>query len=304
MIWFRRGVIATFILSVIGFAASLMLWMEDYDVDAPVITMEEEEIIVSIEDAEYSWLEGIHATDALDGDVTSSLMVEHASGFTTEMQREVSILAFDTSNNITKITRMITYSDYTEPTFQLSGALRIAEGNDISQLLKFISAEDCREGDISEWVQQYYVGDSVIDTEVVGYYPMTFSVFNSLGDSVEFQATIEVYDATQETVRPTIKLNEYMIYLENGAEFNPVDYLDKIVYEEVQYISFSEEVVTEEVELEENEEESLVAFDVNLLNIINEVNTDVSGWYEVSYSLSDIYGNQQVVYLLVCVEER
>lgn len=309
MIWFRRGVIVALVISTIAFTISMRLWWQGYDVEAPVITMEDTEIEVNINDGEEVLLEGISAFDTIDGDVTDLLMVENISGFSSDMSREVSILSFDRSNNVTAVTRTISYSDYAEPRFSLSSALKIAAGDDVTDFLNYLSVEDCIEGDISEWIQQYYVGDSVIDTAVAGYYPMTFSVFNSMGDSVEFQATIEVYDATKEADKPEIELSEYMIYLENGEVFEPEDYVQKVIINEATYIRSSEGVLEdlsyEPVQLDDELEEvevSYPTFDMNQIAIINEVDTSTSGWYEVSYSLTNVYGDERVVYLVVCVE--
>lgn len=309
MIWFRRGVIVALVISTIAFTVSMRLWWQGYDVEAPMITMEDTEIEVSINDGEEILLEGISALDTIDGDVTDLLMVENISDFSSDMSREVSILSFDKSNNVTTATRTISYSDYTEPRFSLRSALRIATGDDVADILSYLSVEDCIEGDISEWIQQYYVGDSVIDTSVSGYYPMIFSVFNSMGDSVEFQATIEVYDATKEADKPEIMLSEYIIYLENGETFEPKDYIQKVIYNDATYIRSSEgkleDLSYEPVQGDEELEEvaaSYPTFDMDQIAIINEVDTSVSGWYEVSYTLTNVYGDERVVYLGVCVE--
>ncbi|MFQ7768823.1 MAG: hypothetical protein ACLRIL_11475 [Fusicatenibacter saccharivorans] len=50
-------------------------------------------------------LSGVTAYDAKDGDVTDSLAVEHISNFIEKGRRKISIVAFDSDNNVTHAER-------------------------------------------------------------------------------------------------------------------------------------------------------------------------------------------------------
>lgn len=79
--------------------------------------MDNSEISVSIHADEAELLAGVTAYDAKDGDVTDSLAVEHISNFIEKGRRKISIVAFDSDNNVTHAEREMVYNDYTSPVF-------------------------------------------------------------------------------------------------------------------------------------------------------------------------------------------
>jgi hypothetical protein len=91
-------------------------------------------------------------------------------------------------------------------------------------------------------------------------------VTNSLGDTVEMDFPVEVYDPEWYTAQ--VKLNQYLLYLKKGEEFKPEKYLD----------AFS--VRGEETSVKYGIPEKI------LCDITSNVNTDVPGIYRVKYTLT------------------
>ena len=58
-----------------GFAVYQFLWNQTYDREPPKITMDQDELTLSVSDPESALLQGITATDPQDGDVTDSLVL-------------------------------------------------------------------------------------------------------------------------------------------------------------------------------------------------------------------------------------
>ena len=105
-----------------GFAAYQLILNQAYDRVPPKITMDSDEITVSVSDSEEQLLQGVTATDARDGDVTSSLVVEAVRGVVANQEFTVTYAAFDGAGNVAKAQRTVHYSDYVSPRFSLTGA--------------------------------------------------------------------------------------------------------------------------------------------------------------------------------------
>ena len=117
------------------------------DTIAPTITMDMNEITISVEDDESVLLEGITAQDNRDGDVTDSLTVDNISTFNRDGKRYVTIAAFDNSNNVGKATREITYKDYRPPRFDITEPMTFSIG--ATKYFSSITANDVLDGDIT-----------------------------------------------------------------------------------------------------------------------------------------------------------
>ena len=135
----RAAVLILFLASSLAFGGCLMRQRTGKDGKGPEISMDNSEISVSIHADEAELLSGVTAYDAKDGDVTDSLAVEHISNFIEKGRRKISIVAFDSDNNVTHAEREMVYNDYTSPVFSLDGALRFS-----------VNADDLTEG-LSGW---------------------------------------------------------------------------------------------------------------------------------------------------------
>lgn len=135
----RAAVLILFLASSLAFGGCLMRQRTGKDGKGPEISMDNSEISVSIHADEAELLSGVTAYDAKDGDVTDSLAVEHISNFIEKGRRKISIVAFDSDNNVTHAEREMVYNDYTSPVFSLDGPLRFS-----------VNADDLTEGLIGD----------------------------------------------------------------------------------------------------------------------------------------------------------
>lgn len=87
----------------IGIGAFLYL---NQDRTAPVVTLPEKELVYTEEITEAELLDGVTAYDAVDGDVTASVLVEKISA-TADGRVIVTYAAVDSSNNVEEKSRII-----------------------------------------------------------------------------------------------------------------------------------------------------------------------------------------------------
>ena len=75
---------------------------------------------VSVDAGEEELLQGISAWDNRDGDLTSEIMVDHISTLVSDNTAKITYVVFDRSDNASKLTRTIAYTDYETPKFSLT----------------------------------------------------------------------------------------------------------------------------------------------------------------------------------------
>lgn len=144
----------------------------------PMIEIQAESDVFSVNATEEDLLSGVVATDNEDGNVTDSIIIESISQFFDDNVRTVTYVAFDSSNNVTKCTRDIKYSDYVAPTFTNPTRISVKTGS-ASEILSKITVEDKLDGDISSQVR---LEVNTVVTGIPGEYPVRASVTNSAGD--------------------------------------------------------------------------------------------------------------------------
>lgn len=264
----RTVSIALLIIAIVLFGVHIFRVRFLKDKTGPVFHVDSNLVEVSVKDSEEAWLKGVTATDAADGDVTDSIIVEAISPFTGRQHRIVTYAAFDSDNHVTHGKREIVYTDYEPSTFNLSRQLSFAMNS--TNLLEGITAEDCIDGDITKSIRM--MSDEEIDTAHVGEYPARLKVTNSAGGVSYLPITVEVHDPTVYYRLPQVKLTKNVVYVEKGSDFNEEDYLDSITVNGTEF-SFTEE------------SENTIEYD--RVDIESDVDTDVSGYYEVVYSYQD-----------------
>lgn len=243
------------------------------DEDGPVISMEEEELQVSVSDGTDILMQGVTAYDEKDGDVTSTMVIESISGFVDKNTRYINYAAFDENNHVAKASRKLVYTDYEPIRFSISSALRFAVTNSNSKdVLKYVKAYDCIDGDISNQIT--FSEDSTVDVSTAGDYKVTLMVRNSAGDEAVLPVTITMYTNADELAAPSISLSSYLVYTKVGEPIDPRSYIINQVDELERY------------------------------RISDNVNYDVPGTYEIQYSLKDDNGHEGKANLVVVVEER
>lgn len=277
----RAASIALFIIAVVLLGIHLYKARVLKDQTGPVFNVDSNLIEVSVKDNEEAWLKGVTAIDAADGDVTDSIIVESISPFTGRQHRIVTYAAFDSDNHVTHGKREIAYSDYVPSRFNLNKQLSFAMNS--TNLLDGITVEDCIDGDITRSVKM--MSDEEIDTAHVGEYPARLKVTNSAGGVSYLPVTVEIHDPTVYYRLPQIKLTKNVIYVEKGADFDEEEYLDSITINGTRFLLTDEAGTYGASSSVTGNSENTIGYD--RVDIESEVDTDVSGYYEVLYSFQD-----------------
>ena len=259
----RAAVLILFLASTLAFGGCLVRQQTGKDGKGPEITMDNSEISASIHAEESELLAGVTAYDKKDGDVTSSLAVEHISNFVEKGRRKISIVAFDSDNHVTHAERELVR-------FSLNA----------DDLTEGLSAEDCLDGTITDRIRISYE-DEISSTP--GLYHVTYSVANRAGDVTSLPVTVELYDPAEENGKPQITLSDYLIHLDLQQPFDPQAYLESVSVDQMLY---EEELLGE-----------------NQFSIDNPVDTGSAGVYEVTYTATAEDGQTSSVRLIVCVNE-
>lgn len=252
------------------------------DTVPPVITCEDEILLVSVADSDDVLMTGIHAVDDRDGDVTASLLIEKKGTIDAEGCRKITYGAFDSSNNVAKYTRTIRYQDYESPHFSLSGALIFQNWN-LGEALNMIHAEDCIDGDLSSQIKLYSYGGE----NTSNYRTLTVYLKNSSGENVQKSFLVELLNITAEeyTKGPKLELKDYLIYMKKGEkEPDWKEYLASLK------VVGADRVVTKL----QDYSDVLVASNVKL---------SAAGDYDVTYTYTDEHGYTGKTRLVVIVEE-
>ena len=262
-----------------GFAAYQFLWHQTYDREPPKITMDQDELTLSVSDPESALLQGITATDAQDGDVTGSLVVESVLGVVANQEFTVTYAAFDSVGNVAKAQRTVHYSDYVSPRFSLTGSLLFQAGASLD-IFSVLAAEDVVDGDLTERIKATMTSGGQQISEP-GDYTVEFRVTNSLGDTSYFEAPIRVVAAENNTAKVT--LSEYLIYVSKGEKLQLKEYLESM------------KAGKDTIPLGRYNSDVFIDVDSN-------VDTDTPGTYWVDYTVTygDYIGQSR---LIVVVEE-
>ena len=251
------------------------------DRTGPVFHMDNRTVEVSVKDEQEALIKGLTATDARDGDVSGSIIVESVGPFTGSGSRIVTYAAFDSDNHVTHTKREMIYTDYVPSHFHLNRPLSFAMNT--VNILNGVSVVDSIDGDLTRNVRM--VSDGDIDTAHVGEYRARLKVTNSAGGVSYLPVTVEIYDASVFHRLPLLNLKEYVVYVEKGDEFDEREYLTSIVINGTSY-SMTEEDGTYGSPAEAQEEaQRTISYD--RVYIESEVDTDVIGSYEVLYSFED-----------------
>ena len=192
--WFA---ITLFLLSVVLYALDQNQIRRKTDQTIPKISMDQDEIQVSVKDPEKVWKKGITAYDEKDGDITDSLVIESVSTFLEKGRRLVSYAAFDRDGHVAKASRQLIYTDYHSPKISCAKPFSFPVGT--QDILDSVYATDCIDGDISNKVE--ITGDSVFFLNIAGEYEIWLQVTNSCGDMVTVPVTLEMVDYRQQTER-------------------------------------------------------------------------------------------------------
>jgi len=201
----------------------------------PVITCEEDAITISVKDEDTKLLEGIHAKDNRDGDITDSVRVSSMSHFV-KGKRTVTYAVFDRANNVGTLERTVKYSDYRAPRIYLEKPLRfIISASGELDISEYYTADDCLDGDLTSQVRvlmnenYYYMQE--------GIHEVTLQVNNSAGDvcSIPMEMQIAYNDNDDERAKEYPTLSDYIVYTSLNKEIKESKYLTGISRNNVEY---------------------------------------------------------------------
>ena len=140
------------ILLLIGLYALFLVGFKLYNKtenEAPIISIQNEILTVSVKDKENALLQGVSASDTEDGDLTSKIVVDSISEFDEKNYRTVTYVVFDNDDQMAKATRRIKYSDYSAPVFDVESPLMFYNSSTNSEIIKYVSAYSSLDGNIS-----------------------------------------------------------------------------------------------------------------------------------------------------------
>jgi hypothetical protein len=271
MIKIKRLLIAVFILVAVLFAVSQISERVGNDKTPPVISCSPEVLEISVSDDESALLTGVTATDNRDGDITDKIVISGVSKLISEDTAKVTYLVFDSGDNMGSCTRLIRYTDYRRPQFKLTEPLQFKVGDTLS-IEDRLFAYDVIDGDVTENIR---VSTLDLTGSAEGVYYITVQVVNSMGDSARLSLPVVVGNTTRRT--PVIELTEYITYVEENSRFDPESYVQSVTVNgsdgEISRVEWS-----------------------------GEVDTSVSGEYQVTYTYTSSDGASGSVILIAVVE--
>lgn len=278
----KRLRIISFIILLAGIASVGYLRVrhgQSSDGIAPSITMDEKKITISVKDEEDVLLQGITAKDNKDGDVTDTLVVDNISTFNGEGKRYVTIAAFDTSNNVGKVTREVEYSDYRAPHFDVTAPFVFSKNE--NRFLDNITANDVIDGDLTGGI--HFADNTSIYSDTPGEYEAKIQVKNSAGDTATLPITLKIVESLYDE-KPSVILKHYVRYIQKGQKIDYKKLMDGAVIHGREY------------ELKGGEEVDDKTVGRDLIRINDEdVNYDKAGIYHVTYKIRVPDGQEDTI---------
>lgn len=222
----QRILIVALVVLLIAQIATTMYMRSLDNNDPPKITCPDYVLEVSAkEGTNADFLKDVKAYDNQDGDLTERIVLGGMSKLTSFDMVKVTLLVFDSDNNIGKLVREVRFTDYHRPVFELREPLIFTSADEMA-LLRCVTVTDVFEGDISNRISV-----STTEKEDEELYYVTVQVVNFLGDgaSLRLPVLMQSYD----TARPEIELKKYLIYLDKDAAFKAEDYLGTVMVDKV-----------------------------------------------------------------------
>lgn len=220
--WLQKAVLLLFAITLVAFVVFSLIDKITTDNSVPEIAIETAELSISVKDKKEALLKGVTAKDKKDGDITDKVLVESVSKFIEPGVFDVTYAVADNDNHVSKATRRVRYTDYTQPEFYMKRALVYSVDEDVD-IRAAVGARDCIDGDISDRVT-IMATDFVQNT--AGVFTVSLQVANSMGHMIYLDVTVHVEG--NETMAPEIQLQKSLIYIKKGE--NPVfeDYIKEV----------------------------------------------------------------------------
>ena len=170
------------------------------DAQPPKIAFSDQTLALSVHDPKSMLLQGVTATDNVDGDVTASLVVASIQLLDKSGNIQVTYAAFDAAGNAAKAVRQVQYTDYQSPRFCVQQSLTFAYNSSFN-LLRLIKAQDILDGDISHRIRTISLDDSSLST--LGTHYVELKVSNTLGETAKLVIPVEVYESATRSLAET-----------------------------------------------------------------------------------------------------
>lgn len=256
------------------FGVSEAIEWKNADMAPPQLTAETDFIEVPCAYTRQDLMEGIHAWDVEDGDLTNDVVLGTFSRFLEDGVCNLTYVVFDDADQATSLTRKVRFIDYHSPRFTLTTPLVFEEGQGgYSQIVSALGAQDSLDGDRTEWIVRTATN---LNAQTAGTYSVSFEVGNSYGDSSSVQLPVHIIPA--QAGIGGITLNTGLVYLEVGQSLDPAQY--------IQYVTAADGS----------------EIDPATVQISSQVNSQTDGCYEVHYEVEDFQGNSYETWLTVIVE--
>ncbi|MEE1280832.1 MAG: hypothetical protein UHK60_01065 [Acutalibacteraceae bacterium] len=160
------------------------------NINYPVIEFKEDyKETVSVKSTDEELLEYVTATDVEDGDISKDVIVEQMSNLIEGNRREVVYSVCDSDNHVTKVTKEITYRDYTSPVIEPIEEEPVINERKYTAVRGCFRAIDVIDGDISNKIKIVSI-DTSKGTSTRGVFPVTLTVTNSCGDVSYLESTV------------------------------------------------------------------------------------------------------------------
>lgn len=238
--------------------ANVSEWMNE-DETLPTITADSDTIDVPCAYTTDQLLAGVTASDAKDGDLTGQILVGNFTRFIDPGVCDLNYVVFDSSEHMATLTRRVHFTDYHSPRFALAEPLVFAESTtNNTEVRDLFSASDVLDGDLTDWIT--YVETNAAYNNP-GDYTITMEVRNSFGDTVRYAFPIHIYERNTQDF--TISLTDALVYVQQGGDFDPLEYIESVE------------------DLSGNE------YSPSLLRVTSTVDTGTPGIYEVHYEIGN-----------------
>lgn len=152
---------------------------------------------VSVRSTDEDLLEYVTATDAEDGDISKNVIVEQMSNLIEGNRREIIYSVCDSDNHVTKISKKITYSDYTSPVIEPVDEESIINERKYVAVRACFKATDVIDGDISNKIKIVSI-DTSKGTSTRGVFPVILTVTNSCGDVSYLETSVTFVGGEEE----------------------------------------------------------------------------------------------------------
>lgn len=215
-------------ITLLVFAAALLLFAgskaySHFFVDStpPTITCDSDTVELHLGQSREALLQGVSAHDNKDGDITAQIMVQGVTQLIGSNTAKVTYVVFDKANNMASCTRTVRYLDYQKPFFSMDRPA-IYPLNATVTLLDRLYAHDVVDGDISGNIR---IVSQNVNSKEPGTYSVTAQVSNSLGDTDTVNLKVIITDRADEGEPELPVLSQYIVYLHQGAAFDPAQYI-------------------------------------------------------------------------------